>query len=241
MAATIYQLPSLAPINFSLTAGTSIPSPPDTPDACSPTPGGGPLSSHPTTPLGSELDFGASSPNHFALDLPSSAFETLPAAGSTPADGAALASPLSPTSNPLSPTTTVHTSITAGGSRRSVRKFLGLRSFSASAASSANAAGWPRPESAGMLGKRPSSPSVASSRMPSLRKRKSAGWFRRSSSYFGSKAGDESKENVNAGSAQVNLDDEAGLKQMGPPPPTLPELAETLDGGSLGSDMFQRI
>ena len=51
---------TIEPIAFSLTDGTNIPPPPDSPPARPPTPSGGPLSSHPTTPQNEGLKEDAS-------------------------------------------------------------------------------------------------------------------------------------------------------------------------------------
>ncbi|CAE7216069.1 hypothetical protein CFE70_009987 [Pyrenophora teres f. teres 0-1] len=107
---------TLAPINFSLTEGTSIPapldSPPDTPRP--PTPGKGPLSSHPTSP--------GASPTKESPDSPplgkTSDDSTAPAylAQSRTSDAASTMSPTSPSSKRPA----------------SVRKFLGIRTLSSS-------------------------------------------------------------------------------------------------------------
>ncbi|KAI2477196.1 hypothetical protein Ptr902_11269 [Pyrenophora tritici-repentis] len=107
---------TLAPINFSLTEGTSIPapldSPPDTPRP--PTPGKGPLSSHPTSP--------GASPTRESPDSPplgkTSDDSTAPAhlAQSRTSDAASTMSPTSPSSKRPA----------------SVRKFLGIRTLSSS-------------------------------------------------------------------------------------------------------------
>ncbi|KAF2738100.1 hypothetical protein EJ04DRAFT_69161 [Polyplosphaeria fusca] len=108
-----YQPLTLTPINFSLTEGTQIPapldSPPDTPRP--PTPGGGPLSSHPT-PLSATFPSDGSPPPKESTDstAPSHMYKT----GTN--DGSTL--------SPASPTTSKRPS--------SVRKFLGLRPLSSS-------------------------------------------------------------------------------------------------------------
>ncbi|KAF2191109.1 hypothetical protein K469DRAFT_746542 [Zopfia rhizophila CBS 207.26] len=110
MTAGKYQPLTLTPINFSLTEGTSIPAPPDSPPDTPrpPTPGKGPLSSHPTPPSATEpppkesTDSAADSRLH----------------KTTTNDGAS--STLSPTSPSISKRPS------------SVRKFLGLRPLSSS-------------------------------------------------------------------------------------------------------------
>ncbi|ORY02944.1 hypothetical protein BCR34DRAFT_573879 [Clohesyomyces aquaticus] len=115
MVAGKYQPLTLTPINFSLTEGTSIPAPPDSPPDTPrpPTPGKGPLSSHPT-PKSGTFPLSASSPPPKA-STDSAADSELQKTGTN--DGA------SSTLSPASPT-----------SKRpgSVRKFLGLRSLSSS-------------------------------------------------------------------------------------------------------------
>ncbi|USP73771.1 hypothetical protein yc1106_01045 [Curvularia clavata] len=110
-----YKPLTLTPINFSLTEGTSIPapldSPPDTPRP--PTPGKGPLSSHPTPKSPTFPSQRESPPPDKPVD------------GSTPdsqlresrtSDGASTMSPTSPSSKRPG----------------SVRKFLGIRTLSSS-------------------------------------------------------------------------------------------------------------
>ncbi|KAF2473114.1 uncharacterized protein BDR25DRAFT_302121 [Lindgomyces ingoldianus] len=110
-----YQPLTLTPINFSLTEGTSIPapldSPPDTPRP--PTPGKGPLSSHPT-------------PN--SATFPPSADSPPPKESTDSTADSHLQKTVTSdgTSSTLSPT--------SPSSKRpsSVRKFLGLRTLSSS-------------------------------------------------------------------------------------------------------------
>ncbi|OCK82212.1 hypothetical protein K432DRAFT_293766 [Lepidopterella palustris CBS 459.81] len=96
---------TLSPINFSLTDGTAIPAPPDSPPSTPrlPTPGKGPLSSHPTSPAISDPPTGSTVLSQ-----------------TTTNDGAA--SSIAPSA--LSPTFSKRPS--------SVRKFLGLRTLSSS-------------------------------------------------------------------------------------------------------------
>ncbi|KAF2687222.1 hypothetical protein K458DRAFT_415488 [Lentithecium fluviatile CBS 122367] len=110
MAGGKYQPLTLAPINFSLTEGTSIPAPPDSPPDTPrpPTPGKGPLSSHPTPKS-------AVFPHHEKDQSPSahdSAGSAEPSFHKTSTnDNASTVSPTSPT----------------GRRPSSVRKFLGFR------------------------------------------------------------------------------------------------------------------
>ncbi|KAK7191354.1 hypothetical protein DPSP01_003033 [Paraphaeosphaeria sporulosa] len=111
MAAKKYQPLTLTPINFSLTEGTSIPAPVDTPPETphQPAPGKGPLSSHPTPKS-------AVFPHHEATPPAKESSETAePNLHQTATnDGASTMSPSSPSSRRPS----------------SVRKFLGLRPLS---------------------------------------------------------------------------------------------------------------
>ncbi|KAH7139349.1 hypothetical protein B0J11DRAFT_516615 [Dendryphion nanum] len=115
MAGDKYQPLTLAPINFSLTEGTSIPAPletpPDTPRP--PTPGKGPLSSHPT-PLSSVFPQNVGTPP--SKDSTDSANEGQLHHTTTNDGNASTLSPTSPT----------------GKRPSSVRKFLGLRKLSSS-------------------------------------------------------------------------------------------------------------
>jgi hypothetical protein len=114
MAPGKYQPLTLTPINFSLTEGTSIPapldSPPDTPRP--PTPGKGPLDSHPT-PTSDIFPQNGSSPQ--PTHLSDTAAEPNLRKTSTN-DNSSTLSPVSPSSKRPS----------------SVRKFLGLRPLSSS-------------------------------------------------------------------------------------------------------------
>ncbi|KAF2115753.1 hypothetical protein BDV96DRAFT_55541 [Lophiotrema nucula] len=107
-----FQPLTLTPIEFSLTEGTQIPapldSPPDTPRP--PTPGGGPLSSHPT-PKSGTFPKSATSP-------PTTSADGSPLHKTATNDGA------SSTLSPRSPSINKRPS--------SVRKFLGFRSMSSS-------------------------------------------------------------------------------------------------------------
>jgi hypothetical protein len=107
MAGDKYQPLTLTPINFSLTEGTSIPAPPDSPPDTPrpPTPGKGPLSSHPTpkSAVFPHRENGESPP---ADDSAESSFHK-----TTTNDNASTMSPASPSSRRPS----------------SVRKFLGFR------------------------------------------------------------------------------------------------------------------
>jgi hypothetical protein len=205
---------TLAPINFSLTEGTSIPapldSPPDTPRP--PTPGKGPLSSHPTpkspgfppTQVGSPN--GKPSEDSAAPEPPVTRGRT-----SEAADGGL--SPTSPGSQNRRPS--------------SVRQFLGLRTLSSRDSL--------QPD------ERPGSPATISSQ-PSLTRKKSSSWFgsKRKSSYFGS-VPEETKTTASAAPLSRTPTNgamgasasafrapapqaQAQPVKKGPPPPALPQL-----------------
>ncbi|EMD60857.1 hypothetical protein GGP41_009809 [Bipolaris sorokiniana] len=110
-----YKPLTLTPINFSLTEGTSIPapldSPPDSPRP--PTPGKGPLSSHPTPKSPTSPPQRESPPPEKPSD--DLTLDSYPRESRT-SDGASTMSPTSPSSK--RPT--------------SVRKFLGIRTLSSS-------------------------------------------------------------------------------------------------------------
>lgn len=207
MAVGKYQPLTLTPINFSLTEGTSIPAPADTPPDTPrpPTPGKGPLSSHPTPKS-------AFFPHHEATppDKDSSSSNLVQTATN---DASSTVSPSSPSSRRPS----------------SVRKFLGLRPLSSHD---------------GLYPDRPGSPATIASQ-PSLRRKKSSGWFgkskRQSSFVIGSLP--EGKE---SGTAQANgtkpRPASPPAQKKGPPPPALPELKSFGVSSDLGADdMFKGI
>ncbi|KAJ8108621.1 hypothetical protein OPT61_g8045 [Boeremia exigua] len=203
---------TLAPINFSLTEGTSIPapldSPPETPRP--PTPGKGPLSSHPTpkSPSSSQQQItsptGKSSEDSAAPEPPVTRGRT-----SEAADGGL--SPTSPSSQTRRPS--------------SVRQFLGLRTLSSRDSLHQD--------------ERPGSPATINSQ-PSLTRKKSTSWFgsKRKSSYFGS-VPEESKmaptapqsrtitngtNGTSAPAARTPQPAQAPPQKKGPPAPALPQL-----------------
>ncbi|KAF2241607.1 hypothetical protein BU26DRAFT_525105 [Trematosphaeria pertusa] len=109
MAVGKYQPLTLTPINFSLTEGTAIPAPPDSPPDTPrpPTPGKGPLSSHPTPKS-------AVFPQHEGSPPPKDSTDSAHLHQTSTNDGASTLSPTSP----------------SGKRPSSVRKFLGLRTLS---------------------------------------------------------------------------------------------------------------
>ncbi|KAF2632416.1 hypothetical protein BU25DRAFT_406948 [Macroventuria anomochaeta] len=204
---------TLAPINFSLTEGTSIPapldSPPDTPRP--PTPGKGPLSSHPTpkSPIFPQHRVG--SPNGKASE-DSAAPEPPVTRGRTSDAASGGLSPTSPGSQNRRPS--------------SVRQFLGLRTL-------------PSKDSL-QQDERPGSPATIGSQAPSLTRKKSSSWFgnKRKSSYFGSvpegsekaQAAPLSRTATNgamgtpAPVSRIPTAQTPPPKKKGPPPPALPQL-----------------
>ncbi|KAL6705799.1 hypothetical protein ACN47E_006437 [Coniothyrium glycines] len=109
-----YKPLTLTPINFSLTDGTSIPAPPDSPveSVRPPTPGKGPLSSHPTP---KSPGFPPQQDDSLSQDK-ASGDSGAQLHQERASDAASLMSPASP----------------SGRRPASVRKFLGLRTLSSS-------------------------------------------------------------------------------------------------------------
>ena len=200
---------TLAPINFSLTEGTSIPapldSPPETPRP--PTPGKGPLSSHPTPKSPVSPHHPVGSPNGKASE--DSVPEPPLTRGRTSGAASGGLSPTSPGSQTRRPS--------------SVRQFLGLRTLSS--------------KDSLQQDERPGSPATISGQ-PSLTRKKSTGWFgsKRKSSYFGSVP--EGSEKPTAPLSRMATNGTLGTpapvsrvpaaqtppQKKGPPPPALPQL-----------------
>ncbi|KAL5115737.1 hypothetical protein ACEQ8H_006345 [Pleosporales sp. CAS-2024a] len=113
MAGAKYKPLTLTPINFSLTEGTSIPAPPDSPPATPrpPTPGKGPLSSHPT-PLSAVFPHKAQATNGNGNG---NELDAAVMTGEPPRPSDTTSSVVSPASPPRRPS--------------SVRLLLGLRSL----------------------------------------------------------------------------------------------------------------
>ncbi|KAK4993708.1 hypothetical protein LTR50_000319 [Elasticomyces elasticus] len=214
---------SLTPVNVSLTAGTSIPAPPDSPPlsclrsysniARPPTPGGGPLSSHPTSPidafsddymtLGSfppTPDASISSRKTSTAISPSRQDSVRPATSPVGSTRAQTRPPTSP--SPLPPQQPPPPPASRHQLRRpgSVRKLLSLRSLRNSfigidRLQPSLAPPEPiihhHPDPTHLVPdchppKRPYSPNPTAddSTRPQLRKKKPAGWFRRKSGLF---------------------------------------------------------
>ncbi|KAH6616776.1 hypothetical protein C7974DRAFT_402431 [Boeremia exigua] len=210
MPPTKFKPLTLVPINFSLTEGTSIPapldSPPETPRP--PTPGKGPLSSHPTprSPASSQQQLsspnGKTSEDSVQPEPPVTRGRT-----SEAADGG-----LSPTSPGRRPS--------------SVRQFLGLRTL-------------PSRDSLHQ-DERPGSPAATINSQRSLTRKKSTSWFgsKRKSSYFGS-VPEENKSTAAAPLSRTVTNGTMAApaprpqpvqpaqpppQKKGPPPPALPQL-----------------
>lgn len=231
----------IKPIDFSLTAGTDIPAPLESPPATPgrpPTPGRGPLSSHPTSPNDTP-------PNGDPMDRADSdqgneSNGHVNGRQRTESVATANTKPGSPGSrNILSPTPTTE-SLSNPKRPSSVRRFLGFRSASSNDS---------------LRNQRPTSPqssasvNVAPQQRPGAReRRKSGSWFnKRASTMFGFGSLAEGAEFPNGGSAFE--DDHAPANnapaKKGPPPPKLPEfkkLGTDLNDGSLGADdLFKNI
>ncbi|CAI6340231.1 unnamed protein product [Periconia digitata] len=215
MTAPKYKPLTLTPINFSLTEGTSIPapldSPPNTPRP--PTPGKGPLSSHPTPSSAFFPQHRGSSTEKSSPDA--SADSSLQQTGSN--ENASVRPPTSPT-----------------GSKRpgSVRKFLGLRPLSSHESFTSERPGSPatlnsqpgltRKKSTSWFGKRKSS--FISGPIPE---------------------GNERKAPYTNGASSTNAAQAQPAQKKGPPPPALPELKSfgvSEDTFSMGADdLFKNI
>ncbi|KAK5128344.1 hypothetical protein LTR85_003012 [Meristemomyces frigidus] len=246
---------SIQPVNYSLTAGTNIPAPLDSPPESPassvrpPTPGGGPLTSHPTTP---ETMAGAM-PGAFP-PTPD------PEKGSSPDASTAMDNPWKPRADsfrtPISPASATQTQNTSSPSeppRRpsGVRKLLSLSSLRSSFNNSRTSLHTQHPNDAPNYTtgiKRPSSPSIASTKAssfqhsyqqrPELRSKKSgSGWFRRKSGMFmmNTEELDAVDENQRPDTRESKR-----LKESSPAP-LLPEIG-TFGGGEIGWDeqLFKR-
>lgn len=217
-----YQPLTLTPINFSLTEGTSIPAPADTPPGTPrpPTPGKGPLSSHPTPKS-------AFFPHHEATPPSKDSSESTAAEPNlhqtATNDAASTASPSSPSSRRPS----------------SVRKFLGLRPLSSHDSVHAD-----RPGSPATVGSQPSLRRRKSGSWFGKSKRQSTFII---GSLPEGKEGSAPQLNGNGNStkpapALQSVSLPPPQKKKGPPPPALPELTSFGVSSDLGADdMFKGI
>ena len=215
---------SVTPVDYSLTAGTDIPPPAESPRSYTPeppTPGGGPLTSHPATPPATETESTGynekptSEPNRGRTD----SFRT----DTSPASAAHLSS---------SPQTQRRPS--------RVRKLLSLTNLRGSFSSSRTSLSLPRgsnetPHTNGV--KRPSSPSTTSipassiAPRPQLREKKSGNWFKRKSSLFLLSDGLDPVDE----SYPPDTRESKRLKESSPAP-LLPEIGSLSGGRMSGGD-----
>ncbi|KAF2712443.1 hypothetical protein K504DRAFT_401322 [Pleomassaria siparia CBS 279.74] len=211
-----YQPLTLTPVNFSLTEGTSIPAPLDSPplDASPrpPTPGKGPLSSHPTPVSGVFPQHRTPNSTESTADSvfqPSSSFDA----------GNSL-SPASPNNKRPG----------------SVRKFLGLRTLSSSDSLNSDRPGSPATVDSKQSLSRKKSGSW-------FGKRKSTFVTGSVGSVLEGKENQTPKLNGHAIGSPAPVQQEE--KKKGPPPPALPELKSfgvSEETTSLGADdMFKNI
>ncbi|EON65251.1 hypothetical protein W97_04488 [Coniosporium apollinis CBS 100218] len=250
-----FTLLDLKPIDFSLTAGTNIPSPPASPIIPRPpTPGGGPLSSHPTSPSSFHI------PGAYPTTPPVNRARTSPIDRSPSASPKPYRapSPISPSNMPgyLSPAATISTDATSNSNSRSemkrpssVRKFLSLQRLRMNSHNnSTDSVPSPRTPSGESPSESPTASSVVS--RPSIARRKSGSWFnsgRRRSGFFGRVdeadivAQEDKRVDSFNSSPQLGAYTSSPIRSE-PSPPRLPELGSLETGGSLGGeDMFKNI
>jgi hypothetical protein len=221
---------SVTPVNYSLTEGTNIPPPTETLQP--PTPGGGPLSSHPATPPESEKESIAEdtmSPTDTNNDRTYS-FRT-----------------------PTSPASAAQLSSSPNAQRpKGVRKLLSLTNLRASFSSSRTSLSQPRASNdthpsyatnTNTSYKRPASPGATSSLAPStvvsvtggrppLRQQKSGNWFKRKSSLFLLNGDLDTVEEA----GRPDTRESKRLKEMSPAP-LLPDIGALRGGSITGGDL----
>lgn len=227
-----FQLPTLTPINVSLTDGTNIPPPQDSPDETRPpTSSGGPLSSHPTTPHASA--FGESSEGGYFGHGTNGAMAAANRKGSTGPGQLNTAIP-GETFGPRP-----HDSPVAASTKRpsSVRRFLGLRSLRSSDSLHENNNNT-RPPSRMTIDSRASTYLSNGPASPGLARKKSSRWFgKRKSTMF---AADYPEASI-----AEEKENKLAKVPRGPPPPSIPEFkafGTDLNGGDLGADdLFKNI
>ena len=219
---------SVTPVDYSLTEGTNIPAPAESPlhsPPEPPTPGGGPLNSHPATPpdtASENTDKAATEVNRGRTD----SFRT-----------------------PTSPASAAQYSSSPQTQRRPsrVRKLLSLTNLRPSFSSSRTSLSQPGtadgPHTVNGT-KRPSSPSTASTPAssvrprPQLREKKSGNWFKRKSGMF---MMNEELDTVNEDRKPDRPDTrESKRLKDSSPAPLLPEIGSLkggkISGGDLGWD-----
>ncbi|TVY21538.1 hypothetical protein LARI1_G000495 [Lachnellula arida] len=217
-----FQLPQLTPVSFSLTDGTNIPPPPDSPIEEKPPP---PVPTKKITPPPQ---------TQTQTQTPTQTQNGSNGAGAENVErGRTNGNPNSLDVPPLSPASTRRPS--------SIRKFLSRKSLNAHYANG-NAS---RDDLTGMG--RPDSPASFMTSVTAPGSGKKGSWFKRLGSGGGGGAGNRTSVVYEAPPPIVeNVVPER--KKMGPPPPKLPELSKLRakipedDEGSLGADeMFKNI
>ena len=241
---------SVDPVAYSLTAGTNIPapleSPPQTPadDIRPPTPGGGPLTSHPTTPDNVPTNLPPTPEPEKQSISNTRAYQPKPDNFRTPMY------PASASLNQQPPYTSNGQQQQDQPRRKGVRKLLSLSNLRSSFSSSRTSLNLPRTshdnQSTISSLKRPASPSMASttasawSERPPLREKKSGNWFKRKSGMF--LHADMPLDAVDEASSRPDTRDSKRLKES-KPTSLLPELSAFggggFDDGNLGWDERQ--
>ncbi|EKD14313.1 uncharacterized protein L3040_008335 [Drepanopeziza brunnea f. sp. 'multigermtubi'] len=226
-----FELPQLKPLNFSLTDGTDIPPPPDSPIE--------------------------EQPQHVPVSKETAAATTLPAPGSlTSMTTNGQSSPDTHKDSgdgmydgrrqtnynietpPMSPAST---------KPGSVRRFLPRKELNANYADGMDDSNASHEDLVSI--KRPESAMSFASQRPSLAKKKSGSWFKRlggssrrtSVIYEDKKTSMQRQPAIYEDEKTILQPQSAPVTRKGPPPPKLPELMTRDDGGSLGEDMFKNI
>ncbi|KAK4553596.1 hypothetical protein LTR86_009392 [Recurvomyces mirabilis] len=238
---------SLKPVDYSLTAGTNIPAPLDTPprspagSARPPTSGGGPLTSHPATPEDMPGAYPITPSATRDLDDLSKINTSMFTGRVEKADS--FRTPYSPAS--AVPTNTTSSPEQPQRRPSGVRRLLSLSSLRSSFNSSRTSLSLPRqpsdaPAPAVNTLKRPSTASIKSHAestnyqpRPDLRRKKSSGWFKRKSGMF-MLNDDNILDAVDESTSRPDTRDSKRLKETIEPAPLLPEVG-TLKGGRIGN------
>ncbi|KAI9046905.1 hypothetical protein LZ554_008983 [Drepanopeziza brunnea f. sp. 'monogermtubi'] len=226
-----FELPQLKPLNFSLTDGTDIPPPLDSPIE--------------------------EQPQHVPVSKETAAATTLPASGSvTSVTTNGQSSPdmhkdsgdgvydrrgqtnYNIETPPMSPAST---------KQGSVRRFLSRKDLNANYADGTDDSTASHEDLASI--NRPQSAMSFASQRPSLAKKKSGSWFKRlggssrrtSVIYEDKTASVQRQPAIYEDKETIVQPQPAPVTRKGPPPPKLPEIMTRDDGGSLGEDMFKNI
>ena len=231
---------SVTSIDYDFTTGTDIP-PPESPRPSfvePPTPGGGPLTSHPTTPDYLPAAYRSSSSEKENVE-----HAAMHSSDSYKADSFRM---------PGSPASAAQTSSPPQVKRQpsGVRKLLSLNNLRSSFSSSRTSLSVDKSQPHGV--KRPSSPSISSSTdtsiqsRPPLRQKKSGGnWFKRKSSMLFVSNHDDTLDAVDENDRPDTR--ESKRRKALSPAPLLPEVSllggGTFTGGDLGWDdaAFKRV